>query len=204
MQCIRRLKDQLADMKLKILQRSCIWFCVERGLTWKQTCQDMLHVFGNNCFCERNVRKWWKDFVTGVRTRDTIEDKGRHGRPKRARDPQHIALIDGLVRSDRRITISQLESQMDISRRSIHKILKKDLKLSKIAAKFVPRMLTDFDRDRRRTVCQWWKDKVQQNPDIVRWIVTGDESWVWAYDPESKRESCQWLTRGSTRPMKFR
>ncbi len=191
-------------MKLKILQRSCIWFCVKRGLPWQQTCVDLCQVFGNDCFCDKNVRKWWKDFHSGVRTRDTIEDKGRRGWPKRARDAQHVALISALVQSDRRITISQLQTQTDISRRSIHKILKYDLKLSKIAAKFVPRMLTEFDRDRRKNVCRWWINKVQQDGDVLRWIVTGDESWVWVYDPESKRESCQWLERGATRPMKFR
>lgn len=108
------------------------------------------------------------------------------------------------MQSDRHLTIAQLQTQTDISRRSIHKILKKDLKLSKIAAKFVPCMLTDFDKNRRLNTCEWWIQKVQQEPDIIHHIITGDESWVWAYDPESKRKSCQWLERGSTRPMKFR
>ncbi|UYV76597.1 hypothetical protein LAZ67_14001376 [Cordylochernes scorpioides] len=34
--------------------------------------------------------------------------------------------------------------------------------------------------------------------------VTGDESWMFEYDPESKRQSCAWHTKSSPRPKKAR
>ena len=35
-------------------------------------------------------------------------------------------------------------------------------------------------------------------------IITGDETWVYQYDPETKLQSKQWLLRGSSGPIKFK
>ena len=35
-------------------------------------------------------------------------------------------------------------------------------------------------------------------------IITGDETWVYQYDPETKQQSKQWLSRGSSGPIKFK
>src|SRR5215510_14413982 len=35
-------------------------------------------------------------------------------------------------------------------------------------------------------------------------VITGDESWVYGYDPETKQQSSQWKNPGSPRPKKAR
>jgi len=35
-------------------------------------------------------------------------------------------------------------------------------------------------------------------------VITGDESWVYGYDPESKQQSSQWKSPGSPRLKKAR
>ena len=35
-------------------------------------------------------------------------------------------------------------------------------------------------------------------------IVTGDETWIYQYDPETKQQSKQWLLCGSSGPIKFK
>ena len=35
-------------------------------------------------------------------------------------------------------------------------------------------------------------------------VITGDESWVYGYDPETKQTSSQWKTASSPRPKKVR
>ena len=35
-------------------------------------------------------------------------------------------------------------------------------------------------------------------------IITGDETWVYQYDPETKQQSKQWLPCGSSGPIKFK
>ena len=34
-------------------------------------------------------------------------------------------------------------------------------------------------------------------------IITGVETWVYQYDPETKQQSKQWLPLGSSGPIKF-
>ena len=35
-------------------------------------------------------------------------------------------------------------------------------------------------------------------------IITGDETWVYQYNPETKQQYKQWLPRGSSGPIKFK
>jgi len=35
-------------------------------------------------------------------------------------------------------------------------------------------------------------------------VITGDETWRFQYDPETKRQSMQWKTQNSPRPKKAR
>ena len=38
----------------------------------------------------------------------------------------------------------------------------------------------------------------------VSHIVTGDEIWIYMFDPETKQQSSQWLPKGAPPPLKFR
>ena len=39
---------------------------------------------------------------------------------------------------------------------------------------------------------------------FVKHIVTGDETWIHHYNPESKQQSMQWKHASSTSPWKFK
>jgi hypothetical protein len=43
-----------------------------------------------------------------------------------------------------------------------------------------------------------------QEKGIIKRIVTGDETWIHHYDPESKQEFMQWKHKGSPPPKKFK
>jgi histone-lysine N-methyltransferase SETMAR len=46
-------------------------------------------------------------------------------------------------------------------------------------------------------------NKWDQDPEaFLRRIVTGDETWLYQYDPEDKAQSKQWLPRGGSGPVK--
>jgi len=42
------------------------------------------------------------------------------------------------------------------------------------------------------------------DPSFMSRVITGDESWVYGYDPETKQQSSQWKSPGSPRPKKAR
>ncbi|UYV62070.1 RNGTT [Cordylochernes scorpioides] len=61
-----------------------------------------------------------------------------------------------------------------------------------------------LDKELRVLRCQELLDLIQNEPDFLNSVVTGDESWMFEYDPESKRQSCAWHTKSSPRPKKAR
>ena len=69
--------------------------------------------------------------------------------------------------------------------------------MHQIAAKFVPRVLTLDQKDSRVAICHKLKDTVINEPTILLNVITGD-----AYDPETKLQSLQWKSPGSSRPKK--
>ena len=105
---------------------------------------------------------------------------------------------------DRRVSIETVRAQFDVSVRTVHTIISEGLKMRKICAKFVPRVLREDQKERR---CQDSKEMVQlinSDPAVFDAQVTCDESWIYCYDPETKRQSSQWKHAGSPRPKKAR
>ena len=74
--------------------------------------------------------------------------------------------------------------------------------MKRIAAKFVPRLLNNDKRDHRVQLCTELQEAVRHDPNFLSRVITGDESWVYGYDPETKQQSTQWKTPSSPRPKK--
>ena len=74
--------------------------------------------------------------------------------------------------------------------------------MRRVAAKFVPRLLTAEQKDDRVSICADIRDRAQNDPSLMSSVNTGDECWVHACDPETKQMSSQWNTASSPRPKK--
>jgi hypothetical protein len=53
----------------------------------------------------------------------------------------------------------------------------------------VPRLLSDNQRVHHVSVCRELKQQVRDVPNFISYIITGDETWVYGYDPETKQQS---------------
>jgi len=84
------------------------------------------------------------------------------------------------------------------------KILTEDLQMRCVSAKFVPRLLKAEQKDDRVSICTDLRERAQNDPNFMSSVITGDESWVYGYDPETKQMSSQWKTASSFRPKKTR
>ncbi len=84
---------------------------------------------------------------------------------------------------------------------SVHNIVKLDLDLKKKAPKFVPRVLTQEQKDLCVRLCRE-NLKEMQDPLFLWLIVTGDESWFSVLEPELKQKSYQWMEPNQLRPKK--
>ena len=92
------------------------------------------------------------------------------------------------MRENRRLTVRSIAEQVNIDRETVRKILTEDLDIRKVCAKMVPKELTEEQKQRRVTICQ---DLMERQEDILGRVITGDETWLYQYDPETKRQSAQ-------------
>ncbi|UYV72323.1 hypothetical protein LAZ67_9002640 [Cordylochernes scorpioides] len=97
-----------------------------------------------------------------------------------------------------RTTLLELEQDTGISKTTIGKIVTEDLKLKKTPAKCIPRFLTNEQNLCRLATCKDMFKMTRTDPEWKDKIITGDETWVYGYDPETKRQSAEWRGQGQT------
>ena len=98
------------------------------------------------------------------------------------------------------LTVRSIAEQVNIDRETVRKILTEDLDMREVCAKMIPKELSEEQKQRRVTICQ---DLLERQDDILGHVITGEETWVHQYDPETKRQNAQLKTANSPQPKKF-
>jgi len=182
-------------------QRTCLKFCFLLGKTSTESLEMLQEAFKGQALSRARVFEWFSRFKKGDLG---IEDQPRSGRPSSSRNDENIAKIREKLNEDRCYTIDELSEVTGVSWSSVQCILTQDLGMRRVVAKFVPRLLTEDQRKSRLAVCQDLKRGLENDPNLLSRVITGDESWRCGYDPESKQASSQWKTPRSPRPKKIR
>ena len=133
-----------------------------------------------------------------------MRDVERCGRNTEVRTSEMIGQINDFMNRDHRVSIETLSAQFNVSVGAVHIIICEELKMRKICAKFVPRLLREDQRERRCNDSKEMVELINSDPQVLDALVTCDESWIYCYDPETKRQSSQWKHAGSPRPKKAR
>ena len=169
---------------------------------WNKNFKEVKTVYGDSAPKKTAVYKWIKRFKEG---REEIIDDSRTGRPASSKTEGKIADVQELIAIDRRMTVQQIAEAVDISYGSAQSILHNDLGLSKQCARWVPKMLQPHQKNIRCELSTAILTMINFDEEIfLRQLVTGDETWIYQYDPETKRQSKEWLPRGSSAPIKFK
>ena len=147
------------------------------------------------------VFDWFRRFKEG---RTSVESDPRSGRPSTSRNEEMIAKVRKIFRNNRRLTVREIADDCGISLGSCNAILTDDLRMKRVCAKFVPRLLTDEQREQLQTIARDLFECSCEDVQFRKNIVTGDDSWVYGYDPETKQQSSQWKGPTSPRPKKGR
>jgi hypothetical protein len=71
-----------------------------------------------------------------------------------------------------------------------------------IVSKFVPLLLMQDQRDSRVVTHQELLDCASEDENFLKRIITGNETWVYGYDVETKTQSSQWVGKNSPRMKK--
>jgi len=75
-------------------------------------------------------------------------------RPRTSRSEDMIAQVEQMVMEDRCLTVKQVAANAGISVGSVYTILHDNLKMRKVSARWVLRMLADENKASRITMCQ--------------------------------------------------
>ena len=132
-------------------QRVCIKFCANLGKSATETLEMIQQGFGDQSLSRAQVFQWHARFKTG---RTSVDDDERTGRPTSCTTPETVARIQELVRHDRRPTI----------------------RVHRVAAKFVPRILTADQKQQRVNVCTELRQLASDDETFLSKVITGDES----------------------------
>ena len=112
--------------------------------------------FGEEAMCRTQTYEWWKRFKEG---RTSVDDDPRSGRPSTSKTDDNVAKVREVIRSNRRLTVREVAEEVSISKTVCHEILTENLGMHRIAAKFVPRLLTDDQKQNRVDVSQELLDR---------------------------------------------
>jgi histone-lysine N-methyltransferase SETMAR len=182
--------------------RAVIEFLVLEGIQPSEIHERMQNAYTTSTPSYSTVKKWAAEFKRG---RHSLEDDLCQGRPIQVVTPNICRLVEEKVLNNRRIKVREIAEDLDISVGSVETIIHEHLGMAKVAARWVPRLLTT---EMKKTRLECSRDLLElYNADPEKFlcrIVTGDETWLHHYDPETKQASMQWKHSDSPPPKKAR
>ena len=99
-----------------------------------------------------------------------------------------------LIEEDACYTVQETEELSGINSSCVLKILRERLGLRKICAHWVPHLLTDEQKQSRvRLVSQVIEKYDKCDPRHLDEIVTGDETWIYHFQSDSKAKNKVWV-----------
>ena len=117
--------------------------------------------------------EWHKRFREG---QEECEDDQRSGRPVTSKTDSNIHRMKQLVCVDRRLTVTMISEEFFIGRNTMWKILAENLEMRNLCAKIVPKILSEYQKQRRLTVCQDITERLEAEPDLLNSFTTGDKT----------------------------
>ena len=117
-----------APLEARQKQRAVIEFLVAEGETPLRIHNRLKNVYMDNSIDYSNVKRWVQRFKKSTEDHEevgkvSIADKPRSGRPSTSVNPDNKTYADELIRTDRRITVEELASKLDVSIGSAHSIV---------------------------------------------------------------------------------
>jgi hypothetical protein len=87
------------------------------------------------------------------------------------------------------LTYREIADELNLSFGTCQAILTQDLGMRHVSAKLVPRLLTQDQTEHRATTCRELLQRAENDAAFLPSIATGNESWIYGYDPETKEMS---------------
>ena len=92
-----------------------------------------------------------------------VDDDPCSGRPSALKTDDNVATVREVIRSNRLLTVREVAEEVSISKTLCHEIRTENLGMHRIAAEFVPRLLTDDQKQNRVDVSQELLDRANDD-----------------------------------------
>ena len=135
--------------------------------------------------------------------RELVEDDERGGRPKSIRTGVNIAAVADLVKNYRLIASIMRAESLNIPKTVVLRILTEDLG-KRIVCTFCSTLLEIWAKGISSHILpRHYRDGWCRQNSFNK-IIAEDETWCFAYDAETKRQSSEWVGETSPRPKKLK
>jgi len=168
-------------------------FCCKLGKNFAETFQLLNQAYGEDCMSRTHCYEWFKLFKEG---RMSVGEGTRPGQPSTSTNNDHAERVHAVIHGNHRLTVREVADKVGISIGSCHQMFTEKLKMCHVSAKFVPRLLTDDQKENCVEISQELLPYANGNENFLKNIITGDEM-VNGYDVETKIQSSQWMGKGS-------
>ncbi|XP_060594912.1 histone-lysine N-methyltransferase SETMAR-like [Ruditapes philippinarum] len=158
--------------------------------------KELCRIYGPSVVSERTVQRWIVKFKSGT---ESLNDASGRGRKHTVVTKNNIKKVQELINKEARYTVSEIAKYTGTSTGSTFTILKKHLKVKKIAARWIPHLLTE-KQERVKCAKKLLKMFPKYNDRKFSNIVTGDESWFHFFEPTRKVNNKIWATKHTRRP----
>ena len=128
--CVTKMDRQ------KFEQSCAIKCCVKLGESATVTYKKLQRAYGEHSLCRAQVFRWHKSFLEG---REQVENEHRAGRLSTSKTEDNVERVRSLVRSDRRLTLRMISSELNVNGFTVHQILTQNLDMRKVCTRWFQR-----------------------------------------------------------------
>ena len=137
-----------------------------------ETFQVLQQAYGEDCLNRTQCHEWYRGFRSG---RTSIEDDPKYERPSTSMDDDHVEKALAVIPQNHLLAVHEVAEEVPICKSSCHLIFTDKLKMCRVAAKFVPRLLTDGQKEDNVTVSQELFNRLNADENFLKNVITGDE-----------------------------
>ena len=137
-------------------ERGVIRFLWSEGVTGAEIHRRLSAQYGDSALPRRSLYEWIEKFEHG---RTSVKDKERAGRPSTSITDSNVEDARAMILENRQVTIDELANHFEISHGSAYDIIRNRLDFHKVCARWVPKQLTEEQKNNRVAICQCLLDR---------------------------------------------
>lgn len=149
-----------------------IEFYIQNSRSMTNTLRKIRAKYGRNFVISKNTVQNCVDkfYSTG-----SVHDLPRSGHPRTARSIENISVVSESVTENPRTSIRHRAQEIGLSRSSLHRILKLDLKLHAYKVQLTQQIKIRYHYQ-RKTFAEWTLNQLEEDEDFLKKIIFSDEA----------------------------